>query len=296
MENIFKEGWQDSLNSQMLNPNCKNCAYICSPLSAKTDNDLVKNMISARAYMYYMWQVMRYPARAPHAYLPMLLCDHVPRNRQLALNFGRELLRESSMVLICGNRISEGMKLEIIQAGMLDIPIIAFNEEVYQQIISLLRNYNEDITLAALDTYHPILASPYPLEYTEEDVAGHIKTVGDVKKELNCYIAQCGGILNIREADNIFNNFSRELIDAIKNRYGSAYLVNSVKAGSDPDYKCVEYIGQKIYNAEYDICVPKPNEHLLHLIYAWENGIDDIKIDQIHRHLDKIGGVTLLWR
>lgn len=165
--NIFIKGWQDSLNKQMLDPNHKNCAYICSPLSAEADNDLIKNMISARAYMYYMWQVMRYPARAPHAYLPMLLCDHIPRDRQLALDFGRELLRESSMVLVCGNKISEGMKLEIIQAGKLGMPIIAFDKEVYQQIISLLRTYNEDITLAALDTYHPLMASPNPLEYKD---------------------------------------------------------------------------------------------------------------------------------
>lgn len=165
---IYTQGWQDSLNEQMLNPNHENCAYICSPLSAEADDGIIQNMISARAYMYYMWHVMRYPARAPHAYLPMLLCDRNPRDRQLALDFGNELLRESSMVLVCGNRISEGMKLEIMQASKLGIPVIAFNKEIYQQIISLMRSYNGDITLAALDTYHPIMASSEPLKYSKD--------------------------------------------------------------------------------------------------------------------------------
>lgn len=123
-----------------------------------------------------------------------------------------------------------------------------------------------------------------------------MKTVEDIKKELNIYIAQCGGILNIHEADEIFNDFSRKLIEAMKNQYGSAYLANSSKAGSDPNYKYVKYTGQKIYNAEYDICIPKPDERLLLLIYAWANDISDLTIEQIHSRLDKMGGTTLLWR
>lgn len=45
-------------------------------------------------------------ARAPHAFLPMLLCDGVPSERAIALKFGIELLERSDVLLVCGNRIS----------------------------------------------------------------------------------------------------------------------------------------------------------------------------------------------
>ena len=51
-------------------------AYICSPLSAKTDEEFVENMHRAREYMHYAAKEMGLAARAPHAYLPMLLCEH----------------------------------------------------------------------------------------------------------------------------------------------------------------------------------------------------------------------------
>ena len=46
---------------------------------------MLRNMHSARAYMYYAMEKMGYAARAPHAYLPMLLCDRVPSERAIAL-------------------------------------------------------------------------------------------------------------------------------------------------------------------------------------------------------------------
>ena len=76
METIFTENWEQRLEMQSLkNGRCRKRAYICSPLSAEKDVDFLRNMHSARAYMYYAFEKMEMYARAPHAYLPMLLCD-----------------------------------------------------------------------------------------------------------------------------------------------------------------------------------------------------------------------------
>ena len=76
-------------------------------------------MRTARAYMFYALKKMGMCARAPHAFLPMLLCDKVPSERAIALKFGIELLERSDVLLVCGNRISNGMKSEIANAAML---------------------------------------------------------------------------------------------------------------------------------------------------------------------------------
>lgn len=106
-QNIFIENWEDKLALQFLKNNrCCKKAYICSPLSAPTEEEMLRNMHSARAYMYYAMEKMGYAARAPHAYLPMLLCDRVPSERAIALQFGLHLLEESDLILVCGNHIS----------------------------------------------------------------------------------------------------------------------------------------------------------------------------------------------
>ena len=87
--NIFTDNWESRLESQFLKNNrCCKKVYICSPLSAETDEEMLSNMRNARAYMYYAMTVMGYAARAPHAYLPMLLCDKIPSERAAALTFG----------------------------------------------------------------------------------------------------------------------------------------------------------------------------------------------------------------
>ena len=98
--NIFTDNWESRLESQFLKNNrCCKKVYICSPLSAETDEEMLSNMRNARAYMYYAMTVMGYAARAPHAYLPMLLCDKIPSERAAALTFGLQLLSDSDMLL-----------------------------------------------------------------------------------------------------------------------------------------------------------------------------------------------------
>lgn len=166
---IFKEYWEEELSAQMLSSeNQKRIrAYICSPLNAKTDYEMFNNMRSARGYMYYAWKEMNFTARAPHAYLPSLLCDRIQEERKMAMDFGIKLLKNSDIVLVCGNCISEGMKLEIIKAAMEKLYIIAFNKDMYSKTKELVSNNGGNSKLVKLDEDNEFMSQPDPLAYLE---------------------------------------------------------------------------------------------------------------------------------
>lgn len=102
-------------------------AYICSPLSAQSKAGIRENMLRARKYMEQISHTYAYRTYAPHAYLPALLDDTCPEERALALSFGREILRICQIVIICGNRISAGMKMEIDLAFQLEKEVYLWN-------------------------------------------------------------------------------------------------------------------------------------------------------------------------
>lgn len=93
--------------------------YICSPLSAKTKEEMRENMLQARFYMKLFAETYGYRTYAPHAYLPELLDDTNKKERAIALSFGKNLLKHCQIVVICGEKISEGMKQEIALAFQL---------------------------------------------------------------------------------------------------------------------------------------------------------------------------------
>ncbi len=138
-KNIFTNGWEKSLDTQLLKyDRSKRRAYVCSPLGAETDSEFLNNMRNARAYMFYAHKVMHLYARAPHAYMPLLLCDRIPAERAMGLHFGLELLENSEVMLVCGNRISAGMAGEIKRAASLNIEIIVFNHDIYYDVKKLV--------------------------------------------------------------------------------------------------------------------------------------------------------------
>ena len=107
-------------------------------------------------------------ARAPHAYLPMLLCDNVPNERAIALKFGIELLERSDVLLVCGNRISNGMKSEIANAAMLRMPIIVFDDMLYLEVQKLVTQKNGDKKTVKLDSNHIPMSLSNPISYMEQ--------------------------------------------------------------------------------------------------------------------------------
>ncbi len=166
---IFKAYWEEELAAQMLSSDNskRRRAYICSPLSAKTDFGIFNNMRSAKAYMYYAWKEMNFTAIAPHAYLPSLLCDRIPKERKMAMDFGMKMLKNSDIVFVCGSRISEGMKLEIIKAAKEGLYIITFNEDIYAKTKELVLNSRGKPQFVKLDKDNGFMSLPDPLACIE---------------------------------------------------------------------------------------------------------------------------------
>ena len=101
--------------------------YVCSPLSAKTKEGTLRNMLLAKdkcCFLNGMFKSYGIKAWAPHAYLPTFLDDSVEAERNLALKFGMELLGMSDIIYVFGPKLSEGMKGEINYAIENEMDII----------------------------------------------------------------------------------------------------------------------------------------------------------------------------
>lgn len=117
--------------------------YICSPLNAPTREGINTNMKQAKIYMRKASCYFACRAIAPHAYLPMFVDDNNPTERQLSLEFGLGFLKLSSAIIVCGSRLSPGMKGEISSAYAMGKQIYAGSVTVKQMIINHLNISNE---------------------------------------------------------------------------------------------------------------------------------------------------------
>ena len=105
--------------------------YLASPLRADTMKDLFENMEKARVYADIASQLPDIRAIAPHTVLPLMLNDNDPRQRELGMKFGLELL-EICDVLIAVGTPSEGMKAEIAKAHELGLPVEMLPEQLFK--------------------------------------------------------------------------------------------------------------------------------------------------------------------
>lgn len=99
--------------------------YICSPFAGDTET----NVANALKYCRFALSKGKFPI-APHCYLPRFMDDSNPVERELALSFGIRMLYECRELWIFGDRISEGMKREILAAKWRNIRIRRFNENM----------------------------------------------------------------------------------------------------------------------------------------------------------------------
>ncbi len=97
--------------------------YICSPLSAPMERLIRENMKEAERYVKKIAITCHCRAIAPHSFLPDYLDDTIPEEREIALEFGLSVLKLCKALIICGDRISSGMRMEIITARKLNIPV-----------------------------------------------------------------------------------------------------------------------------------------------------------------------------
>ena len=75
-------------------------AYICSPLSAKTREERLENMMIAKIWLDTISRAFHCRTFASHAYLPLMLDDTIPEERELALSIGKQLLDFCDVLVI----------------------------------------------------------------------------------------------------------------------------------------------------------------------------------------------------
>jgi hypothetical protein len=57
----------------------------------------------------------------PTLYLPLFLNDEIPEEHKSGIDIGRDLLRRSHVLVVCGGAVDEGVKNDIATAGRLNI-------------------------------------------------------------------------------------------------------------------------------------------------------------------------------
>lgn len=168
--------WEAELEYQLLldqRDRYSKRAYICSPCSDSSKKAVQRNIRAARFYMYTARRDLCFTARAPHAYIPMLLSDAVPAERALALRLGLNVLEENDIVLVCGCRITSGMRGEIEHAAKLAIPIIAFHPDLYIDVRKIVTRLGGDKQLVSFHNNHPLLALSAEDLFGEEEDKKH---------------------------------------------------------------------------------------------------------------------------
>lgn len=153
--------WEAVLEQMMLKtPIGVNCEriYICSPCRADTPDGVIRNMKAARVYMFYAYIHFSCVPKAPHAYMPVLLNDNNEHERILALMFGKQLLENCGKLIVCGDRLSEGMYGEIKSAVKYRIPVHVFNQAVYDELRECFIRDGIDPDIAQYDIGHPHFA------------------------------------------------------------------------------------------------------------------------------------------
>lgn len=141
-----------------------------------------------------------------------------------------------------------------------------------------------------------------------ERLRGHVKLSLLIEKQTD-YIRSQGGIWNIREADQEYNDLNREIIDAANMAYGKIYLGNinyyghqreRIVAGIEDVFK--EYTGELVYNFGCCFCIPNmKDEKLRELIRQWNSAQDPakgpVKMDPepMHNRIHELGGFSFVW-
>jgi hypothetical protein len=113
-------------------------AYICSPCRSDISLGIQRNIKAARVYMFYAYIYLSVVPKATHAYLPLLLNDSNEDERKIALQFGSRLLESCDKLLVCGDKITGGMKNEILEAFDLGLTIRVFHRHTYEAVCALM--------------------------------------------------------------------------------------------------------------------------------------------------------------
>ena len=102
--------------------------YVCSPLRG----DIEGNIKKANEYCREIAMQGNIPF-APHCVFTQFLDDMVAVEREMGIKMGLSLLPKCDELMVCGDRISEGMKEEIDLAYRLGVPV-KFANQLLQEV------------------------------------------------------------------------------------------------------------------------------------------------------------------
>jgi len=124
-----------------------------------------------------------------------------------------------------------------------------------------------------------------------------MRTLEDMITIENNYFSQCGGSLNIKEADKNQNTISRCKIRAFKNKYGKCFLGKINRRENEPVLR--EYRRGKIYNFDCNFVISEYDAELEKMIKEYNNkpysGESTKDINRILNRITALGGLNILW-
>ena len=190
-----------------------------------------------------------------------------------------------------------------------EIQMITGNAQAFGEVIDGWASTKPDMAFI-----RAFLASDYPIRDRLNAVLTSIEAeergddpVERVLRKQREYIAVFGGVLNISEADEIYNDFNRELIEAMKKKIGKVFLgkINIYDAATRRDLlsglrsACHEYQGELIRNNDCDFAVPVEDEKLDQMIRDWNDSDRSGKLSReaksIIDRIEELGGVIFIW-
>lgn len=139
----------------------------------------------------------------------------------------------------------------------------------------------------------------------KEVLEGHIRFALARKLQIE-HIRSTGGFWELREADEVYNDLNRKMLEAMKMIHGRLFLggINffdekrkKIVSGEESIYE--ELLGQKVYNFGCNFAVPTPDKELEELIRAW-NGDERlpkklVDVEAMTGRVEQLGGINLIW-
>lgn len=125
--------------------------YVASPLHPIEGETFTSNMRSARLYCDIIDTHTDWSTKAPHTYLPYILDDTVKDERELALRIGVQILQLCEALVVCGDRISSGMKGEIYKAAVLGMDVFVANENLLDEVSAICDKFGNRVYLFECD-------------------------------------------------------------------------------------------------------------------------------------------------
>lgn len=136
-----------------------------------------------------------------------------------------------------------------------------------------------------------------------EQLKNHIE-YAMICRQQNIYLGGSGGVLELREGDDIYNDLNRSIIQAFWKMHGTAFIGNINYYDKDRE-KVVAYEksvftaynGEKVLNFGAAFIIPKADNTLDEMIRRWNTPGEQtmVNIEAITQRIERLGGKHLIW-